>query len=189
MRRRSRAGGKAAKAQRRKTAARKSRIAPKGVRSRSSFAHRRETTVAKLTRELKEALEQKKAASEVLQVISGSAADLQVVFGTLLETAMYLCGSNIAAIWLSDGKAFRLAASRGVSTEFDKFGTENPITPGRGTITGRTALGGKTVHIPDVLTDRDFVSDYQSRGNYRSALGVPLLRQGGTIGVYQINRY
>ena len=167
MRRRSRAGRKSPNARAPKTAARKSRIAPKGVRSRSSFAHRRETTVAKLTRELKEALEQKKAASKVLQVIGGSAADLQVVFGTLLETAMSLCGSNIAAIWRSDGKAFKLAASRGLSTEFEKFATENPITPGRGTITGRTALGGKTVHIPDVLADRDFVTDYQSRGNSR----------------------
>src|SRR5262249_44798490 len=139
MRRRSRAGGESAKAHRRKTVARKSRVAPKAVHPRSSSAHRRETTVAKLTRELTEAIEQKKAASEVLQVISGSAADLQAVFGTLLETAMYLCGSNIASIWRSDGKAFKLAASRGLSTElsteFEKFATENPITPGRGTIT------------------------------------------------------
>ena len=80
MRRRSKAG-EPTKAQRRRTAARKSRTAPKGVRSRRSFAHRLETTVAKLTRELKEALEQKKAASEVLQVISGSATDLQAAFG------------------------------------------------------------------------------------------------------------
>ena len=124
----------------------------------------------------------------MLQVISGSAADLQAVFGTLLETAMYLCGSNIAAIWRSDGKAFKLAVSRGVSTEFEKFATANPITPGLGTITGRTALGGKTVHVPDVLADRDFVTDYQSRANYRSALGVPLLRQGETIGVFTLTR-
>ena len=82
-------------------------------------------------RELKEALEQKAATSEVLQVISGSAADLQAVFGTLLETAMYLCGSTMAAIWRSDGKVFKLAASRGLSAQFEKFARENPITPGR----------------------------------------------------------
>ena len=181
MRRRSKAGGESPKAHRRKTAARKSRNAPKTVRPRSPSIASLETKVARLTSELKEALEQKKAASEALQVISGSAADLQAVFGTLLETAMYLCGSNIAAIWLSDGKAFKLAVSRGVSTEFEKFATENPITPGLGTITGRTALEGKTVHIPDVLADRDFINEYQSRGNYRTALGVPLLRQGKTI--------
>jgi GAF domain-containing protein len=101
---------------------------------------------------------------------------------------MDLCGSNLAAIWRSDGKAFKLAAIRGLSAQFETFAKENPITPGRGTIAGRTALGGKTVHIPDVLADRDFVTDYQSRGNYRSALGVPLLRQGETIGVFVLTR-
>ena len=188
MRRRSKVGGKFPEAHRRKTAARKSRIARKAGRPRSPSIASLEAKVARLTSELKEALEQKKAASEVLQVISGSAADLQAVFGTLLETAMYLCSSNIAAIWLSDGKAFKLVACRGVSTEFEKFATENPITPGRGTIAGRTALGSKTVHVLDVLADRDLVTDYQSRGNYRSALGVPLLRRGETIGVFVLTR-
>jgi two-component system, NtrC family, sensor kinase len=187
MKRRSKAGGEVVKARRYKTATRKRRDAPKAARLSFGDATQ-ETEVARLTRELKEALEQKKAAHEVLQVISGSGADLQAVFGALLETAMYLCGSNIAAIWRSDGKAFKLAASRGLSTEFEKFATENAITPGRGTITGRTALGGKTVHVPDVLADRDFVTDYQSRGNYWSALGVPLLRQGETIGVFVLTR-
>ena len=188
MRRRSKVGGESPKAHRRKTAARKSRIARKAGRPRSPSIASLEAKVARLTSELKEALEQKKAASEVLQVISGSAADLRAVFGTLLETAMYLCLSNIAAIWLSDGKAFKLVACRGVSTEFEKFATENPITPGRGTIAGRTALGSKTVHVLDVLADRDLVTDYQSRGNYRSALGVPLLRRGETIGVFVLTR-
>src|SRR6516162_147322 len=188
MRRRSRAGNKSPNAQAPKAAAHKSRIAPKAVRRQSSSNAGLKTKVAKLTRQLKEALEQKAATSEVLQVISGSAADLQAVFGTLLETAMYLCGSTMASIWRSDGKEFKLAASRGLSAQFEKFARENPITPGRGTITGRTALGGKTVHVPDVLADRDFVTDYQSRGNYRSALGVSLSRKGEAIGVFVLTR-
>src|SRR5262249_264801 len=55
MRRGSRAGGEPAKAQRPKTAARKSRIAPKAVRSRSDT--REETKVARLIRERDEALQ------------------------------------------------------------------------------------------------------------------------------------
>src|SRR5437899_2466150 len=57
MRRRSRAGGEPAKAQRPKAAVRKSRIAPKAVRPRSSSAARQEAKVARLIRERDEALQ------------------------------------------------------------------------------------------------------------------------------------
>jgi hypothetical protein len=59
MKRRSRAGDELAKAKRRKTVARKSRIAPKVVRSPS--AARKETKVARLIRERDEALQQRTA--------------------------------------------------------------------------------------------------------------------------------
>ena len=67
MRKRSRAGGQPAKAQRRKTAARKSHITPKALHPRSSSAARKETKVARLTRERDEALAQRTATSELLK--------------------------------------------------------------------------------------------------------------------------
>jgi GAF domain-containing protein len=49
----------------------------------------------------------------------------------------------------------------------------------RGSITGRAALEGHAVHIPDVLSDPEFTwHEAQKRGGYRTALGVPLLRAG-----------
>jgi hypothetical protein len=61
MRRRSSTGGKSPNAQAPKAAARKSRIAPKAVRPRSSSAARKETKVARLARERDEAREQQTA--------------------------------------------------------------------------------------------------------------------------------
>src|SRR5262249_26972637 len=54
----------------------------------------------------------------------------------------------------------------------------------RGSITGRAALEGRVVHVPDVLADPDYTwTGAQEIGGYRAALGAPLLRKGGVVGV------
>src|SRR5262249_26020770 len=61
--------------------------------------------------------------------------------------------------------------------------------PDRGTVSGRVILEGKVIHIRDVLADPEFTGlGYYSRGNYRSSLGVPLLRKEETIGVFVLVR-
>ena len=125
----------------------------------------------------------------MLQVISSSTFDLKPVFNTLLETAMRLCQSDIAAIWRRDGDCLNLATCRGVSAEFEKFARETGLKLDRTSFAGRAALEGKTVHIADVLADPEItVTGYQTRGKYRSALGVPLLREGQTIGAFALAR-
>ena len=71
-----------------------------------------------------------------------------------------------------------------MSSEFEEFIRQHPITR-HGTVTGRVALQGKTVHVPDMAAEPEFTgaAGYQSRGNFRSFLGVPLLREGTLIGV------
>ena len=144
---------------------------------------------ARLLNELRKSLQQQTATADVLKVISGSTFELQTVLNTLVESAMHLCEADAATIWRPDGDVFKLAALRSLSPEFEEFARQNPIAPGRGTVTARVALEGKVVHIPDVLADPDFAgNEYIKRGDFRSALGVPLLREGETIGVFVLVR-
>src|SRR6516164_1267043 len=117
MRRRSRAGGKSPNAQAPKAAARKSRITPKALLTRSSSAARDETKVARLTRERDEALQRQTAMSEVLSIIRRSPADAQPVFDAIVQSAARLCGAIFSAVYLYDGDRLHIAATNNFSPE------------------------------------------------------------------------
>src|SRR6185369_6371653 len=75
------------------------------------------------------------------------------------------------------------------SPEFRAFHESHPITPGRGTTVGRTALEGKTVQIVDILADLEYTfGEAQKLGGGRATLAVPLLREGSPIGALALQR-
>ena len=119
MRGRSRADGKPAKALGRNTGARKSRIAPKAARS--SSAARKETKVARLTRERDEALDREKAIGEVLRVISSSPGQLEPVFRALLEDAVRILEAKFGVLFLCEGDLVRPVAGVGLPPKLRKF--------------------------------------------------------------------
>ena len=189
MRRRSRAGGEPAKAQRRKTATRKSRIARKAVGSRNSSAAREETKVARLTRERDEALQQQAATAKVLSVISRSAFDLQIVLDTLTESAAKLCAADKGAIWQRDAEFLRLTANHGVPPEAVQYLAEHPLRADRSSVTGRALVEGRAVHVADVASDPEYgAAGFSIVGGYRTVLGAPLVRGGTIIGVFGLTR-
>ena len=188
MRRRSRAGGDPAKAQRRKTGARKSGIAPK-ARLRNPSAAREETEVERLTRELKKALEQQTAMSEVLRVISQSKFELQSVLQSVAETAARLCRSDGAVIFQLEGGIYRFAAGYSLAPAFLKIERQTLISPGPGTVVGRAAMTRRVARIDDALADPLYEKkeDAKVEGN-RSMIGVPVLRDGQPVVVIGLGR-
>jgi GAF domain-containing protein len=144
---------------------------------------------ARLLNELRETLQQQTATADVLKVISRSTFDLQTVLDSLLNSAARLCQADHSFIFLREGDVYRCASGSGDIPEWIDYLKQQTIRPGRGTIAARTALEGRTVHIPDVLADPEYTFlEAQRRGGYRTALGVPLLREGISIGVMVLTR-
>ena len=166
------------KAQRRKAVARKTRITPKAVRSRSSSAAREETKVARLTRERDEALARQNATSEILRVISQSPTDVKLVFDSIVLTAARLLRSDLVLVLLCDGATYSHAAVASPDGPFEDLGPTNfPIDPSAN-FPSRAIVDKKMLHLPDwsLIDLPEHEQKIRKRFGTNSALYLPLLR-------------
>jgi signal transduction histidine kinase len=141
------------------------------------------------TDDLSESLQQQTATADVLKVISRSTFDLQTVLRTLVESAAQLCDADSATIARQKDGVFYRAEAYGFSPEFMELVKDVPVVPERGSITARALLEGKVIHVADVLADPDYTfTEAQKLGDFRTILGVPMLREGVPIGVLALTR-
>ena len=139
---------------------------------------------ARLLSELRVSLQQQTATADVLKVISRSTFDLQSVLNTLVESAALLCEADSATIYRPKD-----ASSYGYSHDFPQYLRDHPIIPEQGSVLGRVVLNGKIVHVADVHADPQYALIEQRRvGEYRTVLGVPLMREDTLVGVIILTR-
>ena len=155
--RRGKTGHEPVQTRRRKSVVRKRGNAPKVARHRGSSADSLRKKVALFKRERDEALEQQKATSEVLHVISSSPGDVAPVFATMLEKAVRICDGSFGMLFRAENGAVRAAAKFSVPPAFVEFWQRGPQRPGPGTALGRMIETRQTIYIVDVKTEPAYV--------------------------------
>ncbi len=189
MKRHSRASGKPARSRRPKSAKSKIRTSPKAAGTRPSRVGAENDI--QLTHELHEAREQQAATAKVLKVISHSTFDLTKVLNTVVEAAAHLSDADKGAILRPTGNdaSYYVAASYGHTPEFLEHQRSLTYAPGRSSVVGRILLERKSVQIADVHADGEYAFRETARlADYRTMLGVPLLREGNPIGILTLQR-
>jgi signal transduction histidine kinase/CheY-like chemotaxis protein len=145
--------------------------------------------VARLNRDLDEARQQLAATSEVLTALGRWASDLDLVLGTVVESARRLCKADVAQLYLVDGSVYRLASFSGLSDEYLDFLNRNPVRADRRSLVGRVGLDRRPQQITDVLADPEYGRHESQRlGGFRTIVGVPMLLDHDLVGVLSVWR-
>jgi signal transduction histidine kinase len=146
---------------------------------------------ARLFNETKEALEQQTSTGEILRVISASISDTQPVFDAIVQSCQRLFGGKAVALVMPNGNMMESVAfaSDGIDTGTGGFLEPWPLDRGSGA--GSCILESRVIAVADTVEGaKQFarMSKLALALGYRSALFVPLLREGRAIGCLTILR-
>ena len=185
MGRDTKAVGKLGKKRRPKGATAKPRSAPKAERGPRSSGANRESKVARLTRELGEALQRQAATADILKVIASSPTDTQPVFEAIVLTAVRLLRSDMSFVMLCDPPAFWVAAAATPEGLFDELTLiKEPIDPSAN-FPSRAIVEKRAHYLPDwsLIDLPEHERHIHETVGVNSALYLPLMREGECIGL------
>ncbi len=144
---------------------------------------------ARMFNETQEALEQQKAAAEILSVISSSVADTKPVFDKILESCKHLFGSDEMDILLVDEKG-QLQIAAYIGKVHDAVAATFPA-PVELTPAGRAIRERRVVHYPDIAHGKDVpnvVRRVSKIAGYQSMAFAPMLWEDRGIGAVGVAR-
>jgi GAF domain-containing protein len=146
----------------------------------------------RLFNETKESLERQTATAEILRVIASSPSDVQPVFDAIAASARRLLGGHAANVARRAGDLLELAAftSTGEAGDSEISRLWPAKITGKGHM-GKALLSKAPAWVEDIETDTSYSDEFRAgaraRG-MRSAVSVPMLREGEAIGVISVNR-
>ena len=146
------------------------------------------------TRELTESLEQQTATSEVLQVISSSPGNLELVFAAMLENAVRICDAKFGGVYRCDGDTFSLVATHNLPPAYAEVSKHAPFRPSPKSFFGRFLAAKTVVHCADLAAEPGYIeqrAEYVAAveiGGVRTIIVVPMLKENELIGAFTVFR-
>jgi two-component system, NtrC family, sensor kinase len=139
------------------------------------------------TEDLSEALEQQTATGEVLKVIASSPTDVEPALHAIVESACVFCNAYDAVVLLKIGNDLHFSAHHGPI----RMG-QQPRPISREWVVGRSVVDKVPVqvsdfHAPEAAEFPEGQRQARELG-HRSAVSVPLLREGEVIGAIALRR-
>ena len=138
------------------------------------------------TRDLSEALTYQTGSANILSVIASSPTNVQPVLDAIVKSSCELCEAYDAVLVLKEGEELFVGSHYG-RVPLNRMRWPND----RSTVSGRAIADRRSVHVSDVTiaaTEYPTAAEMSVRDGGRTVLGIPLMREGTSIGAVVLRR-